>query len=712
MKVLSYVLKSYTLTDKWVRLLLQVTSIITLFFGLTACSLPMAGSDWIRVRNQGDFPTEKFYWTVSYECVGSSWSLFGNGRNDSCGERNYRKRLRSNGEFKFPTAIFMTTLLDSAVVRNFSLNCAEQENKLFSGGRFYLTDFFHKKNEVFTLDLAQKTFTFENDKETAARLIETMMNNFEQVTYNSLLKFSYNLSYNCDDRIYCCFYSKNITFTLKELSEKDSISFTEFIAGPVTHNVLKEQITIVIENNNSSRPIFEYHYKKDINPDDFSNTVFLSLNNDKLSKTIQGLIVQRKANKDLWDAVKNNDHALVLKALAEGADSNCREGVNETGDPILFTAIWKNNFSIVKTLIDAGADINIKNNYGTAIEQAFRYANPRNEDKNIWNNTEKIIELLLKKGAHVEKNTELLWKSCEIHRFDYVDLLVKNGADLNNLLQMKYTGGTIALHWAAYKNDLIIIDYLVKKGAPIDIRDRSGRTALHHALSIDDRLPETDHRPVIDYFIDHGMPVNITDNYGRTYLHYIMDDDYSQLSTPMHFNAIKKLIAYGADVNALDNNQNTPLHILCMEVLGALKYSNDEFDGDKNEILPLIVDCLVQKGASVDAVNLDGNTPLHYCADRSSWNRLYLCQIAEALIKNGASVDKLTSHPYIMPGRSALHLAGEFGCFEMIILLINHGADVSLKTPQGESIFSFDKDGKIKNYLKNIKKSEIGVEVK
>ena len=58
----------------------------------------------------------------------------------------------------------------------------------------------------------------------------------------------------------------------------------------------------------------------------------------------------------------------------------------------------------------------------------------------------------------------------------------------------------------------------------------------------------------------------------------------------------KAFVACGADVNAQDNNRNTPLHIIA------------KCFGAKMSVLSEIIECLIDNGAHVDACNIDGKT--------------------------------------------------------------------------------------------------------
>ena len=107
------------------------------------------------------------------------------------------------------------------------------------------------------------------------------------------------------------------------------------------------------------------------------------------------------------------------------------------GDNLLFNAIEYNHIEIILDVLDAGVDINSKNNDGyTPLHEAV-----------VMESVE-IIKLLLEKGAKINskdnnRSTPLYYavaaKSVEI-----VKLLLEKGADINS----KNNNGGTPLHWA------------------------------------------------------------------------------------------------------------------------------------------------------------------------------------------------------------------------------------------------------------------------
>ena len=97
-----------------------------------------------------------------------------------------------------------------------------------------------------------------------------------------------------------------------------------------------------------------------------------------------------------------------------------------------------------------------------------------------------------------------------------------------------------------------------------------------------------DKRPLSDIqsLLDKGAEINAKDNREKTPLHHACEKGNPE--------TVRMLIDAGADIHAVNNNQNTPLHLAC---------------GKGN---PETVRMLIDAGADIHAVNIDGNTPLLY----------------------------------------------------------------------------------------------------
>ena len=148
--------------------------------------------------------------------------------------------------------------------------------------------------------------------------------------------------------------------------------------------------------------------------------------------------------------------------------------------------------------------------------------------------------------------------------------------------------------------------------------------------------------------------------------------------------AVKQHLDADADVNALDDEGNTPLHHAVYN--------------DQTEIIRLLID----KGADVNgkrkAANHEkGVTPLHEATWRST------IETMELLINNGADVNMKRAD-----GAIALHYAVWFGLKEQTEFLLSKGSDVKARdgdnngaTPLHEAVMRSPNNGIIELLIAN-----------
>eukprot|EP00741_Cyanophora_paradoxa_P020652 tig00021281_g19933.t1 len=164
---------------------------------------------------------------------------------------------------------------------------------------------------------------------------------------------------------------------------------------------------------------------------------------------------------------------------------------------------------------------------------------------------------------------------------DYVNcaVLIDAKADINE--REKDTGRT-PLHVAAMCGSLNCAALLIDYGAQIDSRDSSNYTPLHAACM-------TGHWKAAELLLKHGADANDSRNRnGRTPLH--------TAAAAGSMECVKKLIDFGARLDAKDEGGYTPLH-------------SAVFAGQDR-----VVAMLLDYGAQVDAKDIFGDTPLHLAA--------------------------------------------------------------------------------------------------
>lgn len=207
------------------------------------------------------------------------------------------------------------------------------------------------------------------------------------------------------------------------------------------------------------------------------------------------------------------------------------------------------------------------------------------------------------------------------------------------------------------------------RGADVQVQDNDNATPLHSA-SYHGRAE------IAKLLLDHGAKARVKDNKGRTPLHEVSPGIHrykcyhpgieytpgNRVYPPQNaFNVALLLLDRNADVNALDNDHTTPLHLASSH--GILEAAR----------------LLLERGATVDAKNVHGQTPLHLvsqCADFCHENS----EVARLLLEIGMDAN-------VRDNRLAapLHFAYSHGNLETALVLLDHGAEPNAQNADGQT---------------------------
>lgn len=179
------------------------------------------------------------------------------------------------------------------------------------------------------------------------------------------------------------------------------------------------------------------------------------------------------------------------------------------------------------------------------------------------------------------KLTTLLHECARVDAVEAAKLLLKNGADVHVRESRKAT----PLHMAVENCSLGVAQLLLDNGANIEARSLTGSTPMFYAVR--NFALEKDMLKSVAWLIDNGAKINVESN-GLTPLHYSIE--------PENYEMVKFLLDNGASVNY--GSDCTPLHF-------AASYG-----------CPRIAELLVQYGADVNAMDHNGETPLYHAINR------------------------------------------------------------------------------------------------
>lgn len=184
-------------------------------------------------------------------------------------------------------------------------------------------------------------------------------------------------------------------------------------------------------------------------------------------------------------------------------------------------------------------------------------------------------------------------------------LLKDKGTDIN----AQDTYGDTPLHLASNNGYLDIVKFLVEKGANINIKSKSGDNPLGEAILY--RKLE-----VFKFLLEAWKNPPIQE----------LNDLLYTASRQGNTEAVSSLIKKGIkNVNIKDDRGNTPLHIAAL-----------------NAHIELAI-LLIEQGADINAKNNESNTPIDSCASSilcSSHRYHKYSKLFELLIKNGAKIEK------------------------------------------------------------------------
>lgn len=303
-------------------------------------------------------------------------------------------------------------------------------------------------------------------------------------------------------------------------------------------------------------------------------------------------------------ASRNQDPEFSEILLAEGAKVNSRI----RGTSILHVAVIFNNEDVVRMLLDEGANVHAKDEAGRT---------PLHCASTQKCGTSKIALMLLDHGA--DPNDQAFNKMTPLHmaviskNTSVITVLVKKGASIHAKERTGYSSVRIALRSSSAEvlKALVSTDYDFTSACDWN---SDGMTPLHFAAK---RNGKKGHGTVVPFLINRGADVNAKCRLGTSPLHWVRSSENA-----------RQLIEAGADIGTRDCAGFTPLHCAAwgefittaLIQMGADAHINAKC---RNGMTPLHwveypgpAERLIEAGADIDSRDLKGHTPLHHAAFR------------------------------------------------------------------------------------------------
>jgi ankyrin repeat protein len=330
---------------------------------------------------------------------------------------------------------------------------------------------------------------------------------------------------------------------------------------------------------------------------------------------------------------------------------------DKAGAHALAGAVYGSHFTTAKLLLESGVDRNERDGRSSifSMKTPLSIACLRGD--------EAMVELLLSHNvdpniSRINMNEprrifELtpLYDACSEYYYGITKLLLEAGADVESTVS-----GNI-LHNASKYGDESLVRTLLARGVDVHAPECGRmsfekRTPLHNAA-------DYGHAGVIKLLVLHGVNIDAKDYRDKKAIYYAAKRNSAA--------AVEAFIALGVDPCEKDAWGKTILHT-------AAKYGSED-----------VVRFLTTKGVDIKGHDANRWTALHFAAN--TWHENKACLVIQFLLDQGASIDAKDSK-----GRTPLSIAAEKCYYRMLELLVGRDADITSRDCNGWTPLHFAKD--------------------
>ena len=269
------------------------------------------------------------------------------------------------------------------------------------------------------------------------------------------------------------------------------------------------------------------------------------------------------------------------------------------------------------------------------------------------NDVEKAVEIVLNEGVDINipgksNRTPLLWASLTASG-KFIETLIDLGADVN---AQRTDDKVASLYLAAYWNNYMAVDILLKHGADVGRMNISKTVELHDCLGAGSLSVH-----VSRLLIDSGSDINLRNSKGQTALYCAVNNKHKFI--------VKFLLESEADVNMKYNeNASERIYLVRGKDRGKLAWHYVQVE---KALLPLFLRRI--NGGSLDVADFGRVL-------KSGWGK----DPPENVQKN---INEMSATFLDTQSQTVLHVASKSASLEIVDLLVKHKADINANDADG-----------------------------